>query len=169
MIFVICMTVLTMGYLLKSHFCNQEIYLFGGKYAGDYQGSMYGLLDDLEEEGTTVVQWQIPVANSLSTVYIRLYQLCTGKCYEACMNGLLQIGRGENNTETPKLIIDDSMVSKKHCVFYKCGDQLMIQDLGSKNHTFVNGCMITGAVPIAHGDQLTLGKNVYQFQCYYSG
>lgn len=165
--FVIHMTVLITRMFLKNHFYNHTIYLSGGKYAGDYQGSGYRLIDDVDEMGSTVVRGKSHVTSSFSAVYIRLYQLYTGRCYDAYLENTLQIGRVEGSGEMPTLILEDPMVSKKHCVLYRRGDQLLIQDLESTNHTYINGCMIQGAVPITHGDQLSLGKSAYQFQCYY--
>ncbi len=36
----------------------------------------------------------------------------------------------------------------------------MLEDLGSKNGTFVNGRRISGAVTVAAGDRITLGQRV---------
>ena len=166
-VFTIHMTVLITRLLLKKHFYNHTIYLAGGKYAGDYQGTGYRLIDDVDEAGRTIVREKTVVTSSFSAVYVRLYQLYTGRCYDAYLESVLQIGRIEGSPETPALILDDSVVSKKHCMLYRRGNQLLIQDLESTNHTYLNGCQIQGVVPITHGDHLSLGGSEYQFQCYY--
>lgn len=170
LLFVIHVVILLAVNLGKDHSSHQRIFLSGGSYAGEYQGAVYHqLLDDMNEMDDTVVQGKQIVTSSFSFIYIRLYQLYTGKCYDSYLENVLQIGRGSAASDAPALILDDPMVSKKHCMLYRRGDQIMIQDLESLNHTYVNGCRIEGAVPINHGDQLSLGKSKYQFQCYYQG
>ncbi len=170
LLFVVHIAILLIINLGKNHSCHQKIFLSGGSYAGEYQGAVYHqLLDDMNEMNDTIVQGKPMVTSSFSFIYIRLYQLYTGKCYDSYLEDVLQIGRGSGTADTPALILDDPMVSKKHCKLYRRGDQIMIQDLESTNHTYVNGCRIEGAVPITHGDRLSLGKSQYQFQCYYQG
>lgn len=167
-LFITQLTVSMIINLRKNHSCHQKIFLSGGRYAGEYQGAVYHqLLDDMDEQDKTIVNGKKQVTSSFSFIYIRLYQLYTGRCFDSYLENMLQIGRAEGTGDIPALILDDPMVSKKHCILYRRGDQIMIQDLQSTNHTFVNGCQIQGAVPITHGDQLSLGKSQYQFQCYY--
>lgn len=154
--------------LKKNHGYNHTIYLSGGKYVGENHGADYRpLLDDIDEWNDTAIRGTTHVTSSFSYVYVRLYQFYTGKTYDACLENTLQIGRVESQGTTAALVLDDPMVSKKHCMLYRRGDQILIQDLESKNHTYVNGCKIEGAVPICHGDQLSLGQSRYQFQCYF--
>lgn len=166
-LFITHLTVSLVRNLGKDHSCHQKIFLSGGRYAGSYQGMTHPqLLDGIDEMDETVVQKKT-VTSSFTFIYVRLYQLYTGKCYDSYLENTLQIGRASGEGDTPALILDDPMVSKKHCMLYRRGDRIMIQDLESTNHTFVNGCRIQGAVPITHGDRLSLGKSQYQFQCYY--
>ena len=164
--FIIHMTFLIMKGVQENRSYNQTIFLSGGRYASVNQGGSYRIVDSNLEEENTILKHKNTVTSSFSCVYVRLYQLYTGKCYDAYLENTLQIGRsGGNNAAV--LILDDPMVSKKHCMLYRRGDQILIQDLESTNHTYVNGCKIEGAVPITHGDQLSLGNSQYQFQCYY--
>lgn len=166
--FIIHMFFLIIRSLKRNQGYNQTIYLSGGRHAGDHHGAeSCQLLGDIDELGETFVNGRVAVTSSFSAIYIRLYQLYTGKCYDAYLENMLQIGRTPGNGDMAVLVLDDPMVSKKHCMLYRRGNQIMIQDLESTNHTFVNGCQIQGAVPITHGDQLSLGKSAYQFQCYY--
>ena len=164
--FIIHMTILIIKGMRENRSYNQTIFLSGGRYASENQGGSYRIIDSSLEEEDTILKGKNAVTSSFSCVYIRLYQLYTGKCYDAYLENTLQIGRLEDNT-VAALILDDPMVSKKHCMLYRRGDQILIQDLESTNHTYVNGCRIEGAVPITHGDQLSLGNSQYQFQCYY--
>ena len=94
-------------------------------------------------------------------------QLHTGACYDAYLETALQIGRYGEEGEYAKLSIEEPSISKIHCMLYRRGEQILIQDMKSTNHTYVNGHKIEGAVLISHGDILTLGQCKFQFQCYY--
>ena len=166
-VFVIHMTVLIIKSLSKSHNYHQTIFLSGGRYAGEHQGGQYRIVDGGLETEDTLLKGKNSVTSSFSLIYIRLYQLYTGRCYDSYLENTLQIGRSGGNGTTQVLVLDDPMVSKKHCMLYRRGDQILIQDLESTNHTYVNDFQIQGAVPITHGDRLSLGKSQYQFQCYY--
>ena len=166
--FIIHMTILIINGIRKRNDYSQTIYLSGGRAVGENQGAdYYQLLKGFGEMDETVIKEKNSVTSSFSYIYIRLYQLYTGRCYDSYLENTLQIGRAGCAENIPMLILDDPMVSKKHCMLYRRGDQILIQDLESTNHTYVNGCKIQGAVPISHGDQLALGKSQYQFQCYY--
>lgn len=168
LLFAIQITFWVVGSLRKNNAYNQMIFLSGGKYVGVHRGIEHRhLLGDIDELGDTIYRGEESVTSSFSMVYVRLYQLYTGKCYEANLENVLQIGRVEGNAGIPFLILEDPMISKRHCLLFRRGDQIFIQDLESTNHTFVNGCQVQGTVPITHGDQLSLGSSQYQFQCYY--
>ena len=53
----------------------------------------------------------------------------------------------------------DSEISRVHArVFHDPSGQLMVEDLGSTNGTFVNGNRISGTQPLRGGDQLRVGQ-----------
>jgi hypothetical protein len=53
----------------------------------------------------------------------------------------------------------DSEISRVHSrVYHDAAGQLMVEDLGSTNGTFVNGNRIAGAQPLRAGDQLRVGQ-----------
>jgi DNA-binding response OmpR family regulator len=60
------------------------------------------------------------------------------------------IGRWEDN----EVMIDDRWVSRSHAQIRREGEQYTIQDLDSKNGTFVNGRRITGPLLLADGDEI---------------
>jgi hypothetical protein len=59
------------------------------------------------------------------------------------------------------LNIDDRQVSKRHAAVRPAGDGLEIEDLGSRNGTFVNGTRIQGPVRLAPGDRVRLGATTF--------
>jgi len=70
-------------------------------------------------------------------------------------NGQLLIGRAEECDIRP--LGED--VSRKHCAVVLEGDQITVQDLGSRNGTYVNGTKIEAKtrVPVKHGDIVRVG------------
>ncbi|MBF0537643.1 MAG: Stp1/IreP family PP2C-type Ser/Thr phosphatase [Nitrospirae bacterium] len=65
------------------------------------------------------------------------------------------IGRGSNNDLSLK---SDRTVSRSHCVISVDGDSLKIQDLGSRNGTYLNGRRIKGIVDLPIPSWLSMGR-----------
>jgi transcriptional regulator with GAF, ATPase, and Fis domain len=57
----------------------------------------------------------------------------------------------------------DSLVSRRHCVIRRDGQGFLIQDLESRNSTFVNNLPVKERL-LAHGDQVRIGKSILVFQ-----
>ena len=66
--------------------------------------------------------------------------------------GEMTLGRAPSNN----VVADSSAVSKVHARIERTADQLVLEDLGSANGTFVNGSRVTNAF-LADGDELSLG------------
>jgi hypothetical protein len=60
------------------------------------------------------------------------------------------IGRWKDND----VIVDDRWVSRNHARICRQEERYVVEDLGSKNGTFVNGQRITGPVALVDGDVL---------------
>ena len=67
------------------------------------------------------------------------------------------------------IYLDDKMVSQTHAKIVKKarpdsqeGEDHYIEDLGSTNHTFVNGQEVT-RVKLAHDDTIRIGKHIFKF------
>jgi len=59
------------------------------------------------------------------------------------------------------ITISDMTVSKKHCSITKEKDTVNIEDLGSKNHTYVPGKVLKeegSSATLKHGDIMRVGK-----------
>jgi hypothetical protein len=67
----------------------------------------------------------------------------------------IEIGRG---SELDMVLVED-MVSRRHARITSYGGELMIEDFGSTNGTFVNGEKITKA-RIKEGDRILIGTNI---------
>ena len=69
--------------------------------------------------------------------------------------GEFAIGRGSKC----QLIISDPQVSRRHSVLHVGVDQILIEDLGSRNATLVNGVVVKGKVGLIGGDRIQIGRH----------
>jgi len=70
------------------------------------------------------------------------------------------IGRVPGND----IVINDALVSRRHAEIRRHGNQITIQDLGSRNGTYVNGRRITTPQVIQPGTELRLGSTTLVLQ-----
>ena len=71
----------------------------------------------------------------------------------------ISIGREPSN----QISLLDSLVSRRHCVIRREGPGFLIEDLDSRNSTFVNNVPIKERL-LADGDQIRIGKSTLVFQ-----
>jgi transcriptional regulator with GAF, ATPase, and Fis domain len=71
----------------------------------------------------------------------------------------LSIGREPSN----QISLLDSLVSRRHCVIRRNDQGFLIQDLDSRNSTFVNNVPVKERL-LADGDQIRIGKSILVFQ-----
>jgi DNA-binding winged helix-turn-helix (wHTH) protein len=76
------------------------------------------------------------------------------------MNGANLLGRDPDTT----IQIDARGVSRHHARILVSGDAATIEDLGSKNGTYVNGSRITAPAPLSEGDEIGLGAVTVTFR-----
>lgn len=70
------------------------------------------------------------------------------------------IGRDEDVS----LRISSAEVSRRHCVIHVSGDVVQIEDLDSRNGTFVDGFPIKGTAPLPVGSVLSVGPMTFRLQ-----
>lgn len=68
--------------------------------------------------------------------------------------GEFVVGRGSDC----QLALDDALVSRRHAIFTVSGDDLFVEDLGSRNGVRVNDEKITGKTKINEGDKIRIGN-----------
>ncbi len=56
------------------------------------------------------------------------------------------------------LTLEDDLASRYHARFHVEGDRIEIEDLGSRNGTFVNGDPLKGRIALQHGDKVRIGS-----------
>ena len=154
-------------FLCRDSHYNRNLYFTQGQPVDGETGGGRRLLEQ-GQDANTVMRPREHVTSDFSSIYVRLRREDTGESYDAYLVDRLVVGRNMQGGSVEGLLLDDPMVSKKHCLIYRKGDRIMIQDLGSTNHTFINGFLAEEAMPLSHGDDIRLGKSTYQFLCYYA-
>ena len=56
-----------------------------------------------------------------------------------------------------QLFLDDPLVSRRHAVLFVDGGRVVLEDLGSRNGTLLNGERVLGTVELSAGDRVTIG------------
>jgi predicted component of type VI protein secretion system len=79
----------------------------------------------------------------------------------------VELAPGENilgRTPEAAVWVDDASVSRQHARITVSGDEAVLEDLGSKNGTFVGRARVRRATPLSDGDQVFLGSAVVVFR-----
>jgi diguanylate cyclase (GGDEF)-like protein len=98
-----------------------------------------------------------PTSGQRFSVLVMLYGETIGRRYVIADKELV-VGREEDCT----LPLLDSTVSRAHCKLMPRNGEVTVQDLGSTNHTYVNGDL-TGERLLRDGDQLRVGRTIFKF------
>ena len=64
---------------------------------------------------------------------------------------------------TSAICVPEQAVSRQHARFFRQGDQWLLQDLGSRNGTIVDGAHIAETVTLEHGHEIRVGDAVFKF------
>jgi pSer/pThr/pTyr-binding forkhead associated (FHA) protein len=72
----------------------------------------------------------------------------------------ITIGRGAEND----IRIPENFVSHRHATIFLHGAQYVIEDLGSVNHTYVNGQPLEGRAYLKPGDEIRIGMVTLRFE-----
>src|SRR5262245_39278258 len=62
------------------------------------------------------------------------------------------------------ILVKSSTVSRRHAQIVVDATGVMVEDLGSKNGTFVNDQRVSGPTPITDGDQIRVGSLLFTFR-----
>ena len=63
-----------------------------------------------------------------------------------------------------QIVLDDTYVSQLHTRIFQRDGQLMVDDLGSTNGTYLNNRKVTGPMMMNRGDKLRVGQTVMEIQ-----
>jgi pSer/pThr/pTyr-binding forkhead associated (FHA) protein len=75
--------------------------------------------------------------------------------------GLNTLGRSADND----VVVEDLYISRRHCAILVHHDNTcVLQDVASKNGTFINGARISGPTPLKAGDEIRICNRQFVFQ-----
>ena len=77
------------------------------------------------------------------------------------INGVIGIGREPDNTIP---IVDDSYLSGHHAKVSVADGRVVVDDLASRNGTYLNGSRITESRTVKVGDRIQIGYTVFEAQ-----
>ena len=63
------------------------------------------------------------------------------------------------------VVIDVAAVSRRHAILSEEGGTYILQDLGSRNGTYINGQRVIEQAPIRHGDKVLICDMLFEFSC----
>ncbi len=69
------------------------------------------------------------------------------------------VGRSRRN----EILIDHEMISRKHAMIQRSGDDFLVIDLGSRNGSFVNNTRVAVPVLLKHDDKVKFGEQKFLF------
>ena len=83
----------------------------------------------------------------------------------ASVGSELLVGRAEN----AGLLLPGTLVSRQHARVWISGGRFSVEDLGSRNGTFVNGVRVAGPTWLQDGDALRVGDVELEFRVVVNG
>ena len=84
----------------------------------------------------------------------------------------IQLTRGANalgRDQSSVAWIDDPSISRRHAIIHVSDDDVTIEDLGSKNGTYVKGSRVRQRAAIRDGDPVTFGRVHMTFRIFRGG
>jgi pSer/pThr/pTyr-binding forkhead associated (FHA) protein len=75
-------------------------------------------------------------------------------------NNRIQIGR----YETCDIILDNPYISNEHCAIFTDLSRVYVEDLISKNGTYVNGKRVNSIIELTDGDEITIENKIIVYQ-----
>ncbi len=75
------------------------------------------------------------------------------------LSGSTRLGRGKEND----VVLPDPFASNHHAVIHLRNGQYWLEDLGSRNGTYLNGLLLTRPAVLANGDQIKVGDVIFRF------
>lgn len=76
------------------------------------------------------------------------------------LDGELLIGRGDQC----QIVLTDAYASQVHARVFRRGEQVMVEDMGSTNGTYLNRQKVTSPTEVFKGDRVKIGKTVMEMR-----
>lgn len=127
--------------------------MYGDKKGSYFQGSVPEQDVTVRVEGGSRTLWNL-VLDDLETGERRTFQF----------SHEMLIGRTPPLSQSQvKLVLNkDASVSGNHCRIFEMSERLVIMDLGSRNHTYLNGMQVQQATELPMYGQIQVGKSAFR-------
>jgi len=134
---------------------------------GRDSGEVYALVNSLERAGLVQIEAQSGTTAEMTPIVLTpqgtspIASLTGGTTGEVwpLLEDEYSLGRIESNA----IVVNDSTVSSKHARIFRSGDGFYLEDLQSRNGTFVNGDRVTEKRLLADHDVIRFGRVVLTF------
>jgi hypothetical protein len=133
---------------------------------GDNAGNP-SFIENIPRRGYRLVAPMIPIADSVHSSHgvSMPFKLETDDGTRPLTQGQNVIGR----TDEADICVDKTEVSRCHAMITVQGTSAVIEDLGSKNGTYVNGRQIDGPTTLNNGDEIWIGRSVARMRFLIEG
>jgi len=124
-------------------------------------------IENIPRRGYRLVAMVTPFVDSTASNHgvSMPFKLETGNGSQPLIQGQNVIGR----TEEADICLDRTEVSRCHAMITVQGTTAVIEDLGSKNGTFVNGRQLDGPTVLNNGDEIWIGRSVARMRFLIEG
>lgn len=92
---------------------------------------------------------------SCSGLYITIKNMSDGQISNIKAEGQLTFGR---NAGEGIFLVNDKSVSRRHCCMTAKNGKLLLSDLNSSNHTYLNGSQVYQEAEVHNGDTIKIGN-----------
>jgi len=117
-------------------------------------------LPPLETAGVAPTAAPAPTLSATPTRLVGLQGAYAGQVFELSAD-LITVGREASNGI---VLNQENTVSRHHAQFMRQNGELLVQDLGSTNGTFVNGQRISAPTPLRVGDTVQFGTATFRVE-----
>lgn len=66
-------------------------------------------------------------------------------------------------TSECNFIVNDNLVSKRHCIITNEDGKFFLEDIGSRNGTFLNSKPVKKKTALFYGDKISIGETIMRF------
>lgn len=133
---------------------NARIVVTWGENVNEAKGGRTDILD--EELGDTLYK-DVPAWE------VSLESLSTGEIARGKFLRELVVGREPRGTDGC-MTLNVSGISRIHCRIFSQGGEIYLEDLGSSNHTYLNGERVSVPMLLKSGDIIHMGREEYRYR-----
>jgi hypothetical protein len=145
------------GHIVASSALSRCMALLRGALGDDARKPRY--IETIPKRGYRLIVPITGIEPDVADTQTEMFRVRVGERELPLHSGEHLIGRMPEAT----VCIDSPKVSRSHARIVVDGDGARIEDLGSKNGTYVGGTMVTAPTPLSDGDEIVVGSIAITF------